>query len=137
TFSAEAFVKKYGSPLYVYDANIIRKRFTDLKNNITYPNLKLHFACKANTNPAILKLLKKEGSAIETVSPGEVRIARRAGYTTEDIVFTSSNISTEEITFLINNKILMNLDSLTQIEKVGKLKPNSKISVRLNQGIGA
>lgn len=137
SFSAELLTKKYGSPLYVYDASIIRDRFARIKNNISYPKLHIHYACKANTNPEILKLLRSEGAFVETVSPGEVMIARKAGFLPNEIVFTSSNISKEELAWLIQEKITVNLDSLTQIRRWGELNPNSNISVRLNQGIGA
>lgn len=137
TLSAESLLQKYGSPLYVYDARIIRDRFSALKRNITYPKVNIHFACKANSNPAILKVLRKEGSYIETVSPGEIKIARKAGFKDTEIIFTSSNISKEELHWLIQQNITVNLDSLTQLRRWGEQRPNSSIAIRLNQGIGA
>lgn len=136
-YAAEELLQKYGSPLYVYNAEIIRDRFNALKNNITYSKTHIHFACKANSNPEILKVLRNEGSYIETVSPGEIEIARRAGFTDDQIIFTSSNISKEELHWLMQQNITVNLDSLTQLQRWGEHRPNSSVSIRLNQGIGA
>lgn len=129
--------EQFGSPLYVYDAEKIREQFRKLKDNITYPKTQFHYACKANTNIEILKLIRELGGFIETVSKGEVLAAFKAGFTPEQIIFTCSNITKEELQFLIDNKITVNLDSLGQIEKYGQLNPGGKISIRINQGIGA
>ena len=136
-FSAKELIEKYGSSLYVYDVSIIRRQYRALVNSITYPKLQLHYACKANTNPEIMRLLRKEGACIEVMSPGEIALARKAGFTTEQIDFTSSNITKEELAWLIEQKITVNLDSLTQLQRWGELSPSSNISLRINQGIGA
>src|SRR5205814_7472600 len=89
--SAEDLVAKYGSPLYVYDADSIKRQYRNLVKNITYKKLKIHFASKANTNIEILKLLREQGCAIDTVSPGEVLAAEKAEYKKDEINITSSN----------------------------------------------
>src|SRR3989338_7836075 len=136
-FSAEALAGKFGTPLYVYEAEKIREKYLELVKNISYPKLCMHYACKANTNLSILKLLKKLGSKVETVSRGEIISALKAGFKPADIIYTSTSVSKEEMAFVVKNKIQINLDSLSQIELYGKLNPNSKVSLRINQGIGA
>lgn len=136
-FSTKSLVEKFGTPLYVYEAETIKKRYLELIKNITYPKLHIHYACKANTNISILKLLKQLGSKIETVSKGEIILALKAGFKPEDILYTSTSVSKEEMLFIIKNKVRINLDSLSQIELYGKLNPNTKIGLRINQGIGA
>jgi diaminopimelate decarboxylase len=135
--SAEDLVAEYGSPLYVYDADIIRRQYRALVNYITYPKLKIHYACKANTNVALLKILREEGSNIECVSKGEILAALEAGFTSVEIIYTCSYITKEELQFVIDKNIMINLDSLTQVKRYGELNPGGKISLRLNQGIGA
>ena len=136
-FTGQQLIEQFGSPLYVYDAEKIREQYGELKNNITYSQTQFHYACKANTNIEILKLIRDLGGFIETVSKGEVLAALKAGFTSEQIIFTCSNITKEELQFLIDNNITVNLDSLGQIEKYGQLNPGGKISIRINQGIGA
>ena len=135
--SAKSLVKKFGTPLYVYEAEIIRRQYLKLIKNIAYPKLHIHYACKANTNILILKLLQKLGSSIETVSKGEIILALKAGFRPKDIIYTSTSISRDEMVFVIKNKIKINLDSLSQIELFGKINPNANIGIRVNQGIGA
>jgi diaminopimelate decarboxylase len=134
---AEELVKKYGSPLYVYDAEIIKRQYRSLVDNIKYDKLKIHFACKANTNITLLKILKKEGCNIEAVSKGEIVAALEAGFTSEQIIYTCSYVTKEELRFVIEKRIMINIDSLTQLQRFGEIKPGGKVSLRLNQGIGA
>ena len=82
--------KKLGTPIYLYDAEIIKQKCKELKTNLKYANL--YYACKANTNTEIIKLIYKQGYGIETVSPGEISIARKAGVPVSKITFTCSNI---------------------------------------------
>ncbi len=135
--SVEDLVAQYGSPLYVYDADIIKRQYKALVENIAYPKLKIHYACKANTNIELLKILREQGSNIECVSKGEILAAFEAGFKPEEIIYTCSYVAKEELEFVINNNIMLNVDSLTQLKRVGEIKLGSKISLRLNQGIGA
>jgi len=136
-FSAESLVKKFGTPIYVYETETIKEQYLKLIKNITYPKLKIHYACKANTNISILKLLQKLGSSIETVSKGEIILALQAGFKPEDIIYTSTSVSRDEMIFVVKNKIKVNLDSLSQIELYGKMNSGAKVGIRVNQGIGA
>lgn len=135
--SAESLIEKYGSSLYVYDAAIIKRQYAALVDNITYPNLKIHYACKTNANLEIIKFLKKLGASIETVSIGEVELALQAGFDPADILYTSGNISYDEQKKVMEKEVIINLDSLTQIKRFGEIRPGGKISFRINQGIGA
>lgn len=135
--SAKSLVDKFGTPLYVYEAETITCNYLNLVKNITYPKLQIHYACKANTNISILKLLQKLGSKIETVSKGEISLALEAGFKPNDIIYTSTSVSKDEMIFVVKSKVQVNLDSLSQIELYGKINPNTKIGIRINQGIGA
>lgn len=136
-FSAKNLAKKLGTPLYVYEAETIRHKYLELVKNITYPKLRIYYACKANTNILILKLLQKLGAKIETVSEGEITLTLKAGFKPRDILYTSTSVSKKELSFVIKNKVQVNLDSLSQIELYGKMNSNAKVGIRINQGIGA
>src|SRR3989344_2730590 len=110
-YSSTTLAKKFGTPLYVYEADVIRQRY--------------------------LKLILHLGAKIETVSRGEITSALKVGFKSKDILYTSSSVTEEEMVFVIKNNIKVNLDSLSQIELYGKLNPNGKIGIRINQGIGA
>lgn len=134
---AERLVQEFGSPIYVYDTALIKQRYNDLVSSITYPKTIFHYACKANNNVEVIRLLKQLGAHIETVSPREVEIAFHVGYKPEEVAFTCSNLSRDELAWLIGNNVLVNLDSLTQLRRWGEIRPGSAVSLRINQGIGA
>ena len=133
--SPARIAEKFGSPLYVYDGDAIRKKCKELKKS--FPGMNLYYACKANTNPEVIKIIFSEGFGIETVSPGEIRVARKAGVPASKITFTCGSIDEGELVAVAKQNIRIYLDSLHQVEIFGKHFPGKEISVRLNQGIGA
>lgn len=133
--SPTTLLARFGSPLYVYDAKTIRARCRELKE--TFPDFRLSYACKANTNPAIVRLIAREGFDIETVSPREIKVARNVGVPVSRITFTCGSISEQELISIVRQGVRVHLDSLTQVERFGRHFPGKDISVRLNQGVGA
>nr|MBC7243932.1 diaminopimelate decarboxylase [Chloroflexota bacterium] len=129
--------QEYGTPLYVYEEDTIRTRYAELVESIPYRKLRIHYACKANVNVEILKLLREMGANVETVSKGEILLARKAGFAPEQILYTCSNATVEELHFAVASGVTINLDSFAQIRRYGELRPGSSISIRINQGIGA
>jgi len=129
--------RQYGTPLYVMEEDVIRSRYGEIAGSIKYPKLRIHYACKANTNLAVLKILRQEGSHIDAVSPGEIFLALKAGYTSDRILFTGNNVTDDEMRYAIEAGVLVNIDSLSQIRRYGKLKPGSSISIRINPDVGA
>jgi diaminopimelate decarboxylase len=134
---ADHLAREYGTPLYVYEEEVIRSRFAGLVEAIPYSALRIHYACKANSNVAILALLHSLGANAETVSRGEILLAFRAGFTPDQILHTCSNISADELRFVIGSGVLVNLDSLGQLRHYGECNPGASISIRINGGIGA
>jgi len=55
----------------------------------------------------------------------------------ENILFTGNNITDEEMDFVAERRVLINVDSLPRLEKLGMKYPGSKISVRINPDVGA
>ena len=90
-------VEKYGSPLYVYEADIIERQYNRLKAAFKVEKLKISYACKALTNISILKFMKQLGSTVDCVSIQEVQIAMRAGFEPVNILYTPSGVNFSEI----------------------------------------
>src|ERR1035437_3813973 len=65
-------IEKYGSPLYVYNENVLRKQCKAFKNIVSYPKIKILYSSKANTNLALLKIIHEEGLFVDSMSPGEI-----------------------------------------------------------------
>ncbi|MGZ7119370.1 MAG: diaminopimelate decarboxylase, partial [Methanobacterium sp.] len=74
--------EKYKTPLYVVDENKVRNNFRRVNNAFSsqYKDFKIFYACKANTNLAVMRILQQEGSGIDAVSPGEIYTALLAGF---------------------------------------------------------
>ena len=90
--------EKYGSPLYVYDAEKIISQYNRIINAFSsVKSLKLNYAVKANSNVSILKLFKKLNSGIDTVSIQEVKLGLYAGFEPSQIIYTPNGVSMEEI----------------------------------------
>lgn len=70
---AVKLAEDYDTPLYVIDERRIRENYQRLHKAFTryYPNFQILYACKANTNLTILRILEDEGSGIDAVSPGK------------------------------------------------------------------
>ncbi|MEX2054395.1 MAG: diaminopimelate decarboxylase [Candidatus Colwellbacteria bacterium] len=133
----KSLAQKYGTPLYIYEADTIRKQYQKISRAIRYPHLQIHYAVKTNSNVSILKILKELGANVECVSKGSILLALKAGFKSNQIIYTCNGADEDELRFLIENNIWANLDSLGQVEKWGELNPGSKIGIRLNLEIGA
>ena len=129
--------KQFGTPVYVYEEDKIRNQLLSLRKNIRYDPKTILYAVKANSNPHILDIIKGPGVGIDAVSPGEVSLALMAGFLPSSILFTGNNITDEEMDFVAERGVLLNIDSLSRLEKFGKKYPGSNVSVRINPDVGA
>ena len=118
--------EQFGTPLYVYDANKIIEKISILRDSFKNVNLKIKYACKANTNLAILKLMRKHGVEIDVVSPEELRLAMMAGFEGSQITFTPSGVSFDEIELAAELGTRINLDNLDVLEKFGQRYGSTK-----------
>ena len=130
-------ITKYGSPLYIYDETVLRKRCNEMMRLISYEHFRPNYSAKANTNIELLKIIKSEGFSVDAMSPGEIVLQQAAGFQTDEILFISNNVSADEMQFAVDRQILVSVDSLSQLETFGRLNPGKKVAVRLNPGIGA
>ena len=130
--------EKYDLPLYVYDAGKIESQFSKLKNAFPHTKLKINYACKALTNLSILKLFKKLGAGLDTVSIQEVQIGLRAGFDPRDIIFTPNSVSLAELTEAVNLGVKVNIDNISILEQFGHLYTDKvPVCIRINPHIMA
>ncbi len=86
--------EEFGSPLYVYDATTIEHQYNRLTAAFSkVENLRINYAMKALSNISILKLLKKCGSGLDTVSFQEVQLGLHSGFTPDKIIFCTARTS--------------------------------------------
>lgn len=128
---------KYGSPLYVYNENVLRQCCRDMKTITSYSNFKPNYSIKANSNLKLINIIKEEGLSVDAVSEGEVFLLLKAGFNPDDIFFVANNISEDEMKYAIEKGVLVSVDSLSQLKQYGRMNPNGNVSIRFNAGIGA
>jgi diaminopimelate decarboxylase len=130
--------REFGSPVYVYDGNVIIRQIEKLKKAYQGVDLKIKYAAKALTNLSILKFVRKQGIGVEVVSPEEAKLALRAGFLPEEIMFTPSGVDFSEIEEGVNLGLPINLDNLSSLQKFGARFGNRfPVSIRLNPSIMA
>lgn len=133
--------KDYGTPTYVYNLHRVKENYRRLRGSLTHHspvNVKVYYAVKANYNPSILKTLESEGANAEVVSSMEAKLALNLGYISDRILFTGTSVSDETMRYLLNENILINIDSFSQMRRLAKFAPDGlQVSVRWNPGEGA
>ena len=135
------WAKEYGTPLYVYDGDLMTAKYHKFEKawKDAYGNVKIFYAVKANSNLSVIGLLKKAGAHAECISMGEIMLAMKCGFRGDDILFTSSSKSMEELEFAVANQVVINLDSMGDLENLievaGRLKQKAHVSFRLNPDV--
>lgn len=130
-------IEKYGSPLYVYNEAILRKRCRELKNMVDYKYFHVNYSPKANSNLEILKIVRDEGLWTDAMSPGEIYVSLKAGFKPGQIFYISNNVNDEEYIYAIRAGVKISVDSVSQLARYGRLNPGSGVAIRINPGIGA
>ena len=128
---------RFGTPLYVYDAEIIRARIYDVKTEAgVYPKTEFLYAVKANYNPFLIHHIVKKGLGVDAVSPEEVRLGLLCGAKPEQILFTENNATDAQIDEVFDLGVLINVGSLSHLGRFGRAHPGSRVCVRFNPNIG-
>ena len=132
---AQEITKKYGTPVYVYSEKELRahcREMLEAFDGMLIPS----YSIKANTNIHLMKIIREEGFYCDAMSPGEIFLAEKAGFTDAEIYCITNNVSAEEMKFAIDRNVLLSVDSLSQLETYGKINPGGRISIRVNPGYG-
>ena len=133
--TSRSLVEQFGSPLYVYDADIISRQHRRLASAFAGVDLRLLYACKANSNPTIIRYIHSLGIGIDAVSAYEVELAIRCGVPVEDILYTPNCVSFEEIDHVVGRGVLTNIDNLSVLERFGQRHPGVPCAIRINPHI--
>jgi len=133
-------VKKYDTPLYVYDFNNITSRYEELKEAFGGKKSLVAYAVKSNSNLAVIRHLANLGAGADCVSIGEVRRALKAGVKKYRIIFSGVGKRDSEIREALQEEILLiNLESeaeMKRVEMIAKeLNIEARISIRVNPNV--
>lgn len=135
--STTELAKRFGTPLYVYDAAVIRRQIDNLRRAFAGIPFRAFYAMKANGNLSILRLMRDHHLGCDAVSPGEIHLALRAGFAPDAIWFTCSNVSDEDLRNLPDSNIVINVNSMSEIDRVIALELTNPVALRVNPDVGA
>src|SRR6056297_3410272 len=112
--------EKYGTPFYVYDFNRVKANVARMKEafDVDRNRTAIFYSMKANSHPALLHLLEKQGIGIDAVSPGEVQVALNAGINPEKILYTGNYESEADLQKVFDSGVKINLDSSSSLDKL-------------------
>jgi diaminopimelate decarboxylase len=135
---ASEIAERFGTPVYVMDEEAVRENFRRIKRAFSerMPT-RIHYACKANTNLALLRILEQEGACIDAVSIGEVDTCLRAGFSPQRIMYTGVSVSNRELEGLVAREVMVNIDSLSEMRRLAALSTDFPVSIRVNPAVGA
>jgi len=133
----EELVRKYGSPLFVYNEDILRRQMKRVAGLLPNHRFTSNFSIKTNSNLTILRIANEEGLNADAMSPGEIFVLKKAGFPSERIFYVSNNVSEEEMQYAIDEGVIVSVDSLSQLEMFGRLNRGGRLSIRINPGVGA
>src|SRR6188472_1626014 len=140
--SVPSIVEAVGTPAYVYSAEAIRSAYQDIDTAFAeYPHA-IHYALKANSTLALLRLLRSLGSRADANSWGEIEVARRAGFEPHDIVFTGVGKTRDELASAVAAEIgTINAESAGELDRIASIAAAqgrvARVAVRVNPDIDA
>ncbi|MBX2981242.1 MAG: diaminopimelate decarboxylase [Flavobacteriales bacterium] len=128
--------QKAGTPVYVYDAAIMREQAQRLKAAFASTPTRFMYACKALTNLAVLKQMRELGLGLDVVSIEEAEIGLRAGFQPNEILFTPNMVSFAEYEKAVELGVHINIDSIPVLERFGHVQGGRvPICIRINPHI--
>jgi diaminopimelate decarboxylase len=128
---ALALTAVYGSPLYVYDVGEVERRFRRFVRSFPYPAVDCHYAIVCNKNPYLVRRLHQLGAGIHANTPGDAYAALNAGVPAEQIVYSGTNLDAGDLSFLLDARIALNLDSVEQLADLARRPGSARVGLRL------
>ena len=142
---AVAVAREHGTPLFAYDLERMREQVRALQSALHRAGLRsiVRFALKAQREPEALACLRALGLpgtsdavGMDVCSPEELLFALDHGWTADEISYTGTNVSERDLAVVLERDVHLNVDLLTQIDRVGRRAPGRSIGLRVNPRAG-
>jgi len=133
---------EFGTPAYVYNADVIRRQFRELDEALAAVPHRICFAVKANSNLGVLRVLRDLGAGADIVSEGEMARALAAGFSSDRIVFSGVGKREDELRAAIAAGIgHVNVESMAELELLARLATDAgtpvPLGIRVNPDVTA
>ena len=131
------------TPCYYYDTALLGSTLEAIRAAVgDSRNYHIHYAIKANANPAILRHIAAAGLGADCVSGGEIEVALQNGFTASDIAFAGVGKADWEIQLALEKGIgMFNVESIEELEAIHEcatsLNIRARVSFRINPNVGA
>lgn len=134
--AVSGIVDRFGSPLFVYDAAVLDRKWTQLRAALPQ-EFQIYYSVKANPNRAILRRFIEKGCGLEIASAGEFHQALQAGCSPGHILFAGPGKTEAELEFVLKQGIgELHAESLLEIKRVGaicrRLGTHARVALRIN-----
>jgi diaminopimelate decarboxylase len=129
-----------GTPVFAYNAEAIRSRYRSLDDSLAPVPHRICFAVKANSNVAVLRILRDLGAGADIVSGGELSRALAAGFSPDRIVFSGVGKTAEELQAAVKTGVgHLNVESREELELLGRIADTERtevqVGIRVNPGV--
>ena len=135
---------QYGTPLYVYDENMLVNQCRTFINNFKSSRFKTEvlYASKAFSCLEVLRIASREGLGVDVVSLGEIHTAHKAGYDMKRAYFHGNNKTREELQYALEVGVgTIVIDNDYEYEMINEIVRESgntvDVLLRINTGIDA
>jgi diaminopimelate decarboxylase len=133
--------ERYGTPLYVYDAGVVDRKWQLLRETLT-EEFTIAYSVKANPNPALVAHFLGKGAHLEIASAGEFHTALQAGCPPSRILFAGPGKTDAELELVLKEGIgEIHAESLGEIQRIGaiadRLAVQAPVALRVNPGATA
>ena len=135
---------QYGTPLYVYDENMLVNQCRTFINNFKSSRFKTEvlYASKAFSCLEVLRIAGREGLGVDVVSLGEIHTAYKAGYDMKRAYFHGNNKTREELQYALEVGVgTIVVDNDYEYEMINEIVRESgntiDVLLRINTGIDA
>ena len=126
---AAQLIAAYGSPLYAYEADRLRRTIAQITCAVPAPRTRFFFASVVNGNVALLRIFRECGWGLHANTPGDVFLGLHAGFAPGQIVYSGSNLNRAEMAEMLERRIgTLNLDSLSQLELLCAVRSAQRLS---------
>jgi diaminopimelate decarboxylase len=131
-----------GTPAYVYDASRIRRAYAEFEAGFAGHPHAIHYALKANSTLALVRLLRAEGAQADANSGGEIEVALRAGFIPDQIIFTGVGKTADELDRAVSLGVkAINAESPGELDRIAAralaLSTTARVALRVNPDIDA
>ncbi len=138
--SLEGLAERFGTPLYVYDAQGIAERIQAFHHAFRGVEFLLAYSVKANGNLAILNRIGATGAGADIVSEGELERALRAGIPASRIVFAGVGKTAAEMARALEAGIhafhVESEEELDLLEEVARARGvQAPVGIRVNPDV--